>query len=158
MPPLLSFKTEIQDIVHTLKDKWFDHFGVPQEIHFKKGKVEVSQLALALEQLTGSTPNDTPICRSRNKTFNTETKTQWRINQKEMPDEEFVNAINFFHHTRGAGPNIGTITTQPPQPISQDTESNKDVSDNVEISQHYPYRIPNRWKQKNIRICCHKLS
>jgi hypothetical protein len=47
---------------------------------------------------------------------------------------------------------------QPPQPISQETKKPNDINDNDEINQHYQYKMPNRWKWKNVRVCCHKLQ
>ncbi len=148
----------IQEIVHTLGNNWFNHFGFPKEIFFKKGKVETSPLSQAINHLTGSTPNDVPKCRSQDKTFNTETQTQWRENQNQMSCEEFVNAINFFHHTKGAGPATEANTTGQPQQADQKEGINDVVNNTVEPNQQYQCKRANWCKRKDVRICCHKLQ
>ncbi len=37
------------------------------------------------------------ICKSRMETFNTEVEQQWKQNQHEVSEEEFVNTVNFFY-------------------------------------------------------------
>ncbi len=40
----------------------------------------------------------TVTCRSRPTTFTTETKQQCRLTKQQLPEAEFVNAVNFFHN------------------------------------------------------------
>jgi hypothetical protein len=85
----------------------------------KKGKAETSQLSQAINQLTGPAHNNSPKCRSQDKTFNTEAEAQWKKNQNQLSHKEFVNAINFFYHTKGAGPSIEANTTRQLQQANQ---------------------------------------
>jgi hypothetical protein len=47
----------------------------------------------------------TVTCKSRPATFNNKTEQQWRLNLQQLLEEEFVNAINFFHNIRN--PELG---------------------------------------------------
>jgi hypothetical protein len=40
------------DLINTMERSWFNQYGFPKEIHFKKGKVEVSQLTQKINQLS----------------------------------------------------------------------------------------------------------
>jgi len=54
-------KDQIEDIVDTLSTHWFSPlFGIPEEIYFKKGKVETSRLSQAINQRAGLTPYNAP--------------------------------------------------------------------------------------------------
>jgi len=41
-------------------------------------------------------------CKCRPTTFNTEMEQQWKLNQHHLLEEEFVNAINFFHNIQNS--------------------------------------------------------
>jgi hypothetical protein len=65
-------------IVRTLTNDWFNKFGFPQTIHFKEGKVRVSQLA---QKINNMAPPMTLTCKNWPTTFNTETKQKWKLTQ-----------------------------------------------------------------------------
>ncbi len=55
---LQEVEDQIKDIVGTLSTNWFNQFGIPKEIYFKKGKVETSRLSQAINQQAGLIPNN----------------------------------------------------------------------------------------------------
>jgi hypothetical protein len=58
--------------------------------------VKVSQLEQKINKMA---PLMTTVtCRSRPTTFTTETKQQCRLTKQQLPEAEFVNAVNFFHN------------------------------------------------------------
>jgi hypothetical protein len=70
----------------------------------------------------------------------------------------FVTAINFFHHINGTGTDIESNTAQQLQQTNKEAVSEHNFDDNVEPIQNHLDGTMSRWKQKNIRICCHKLQ
>jgi hypothetical protein len=91
------------------------------EKSFKEGKVQVSQLEQKLNKMAPMTTTIT--CKSRPTTFNTETEQQWRLDQHQLLEGEFVNAVNFFHNIQN--PELGE--TAVPQTTNQGTEKLQDV-------------------------------
>ncbi len=85
-------------LIHALKTHWFDKFGFPGTILFKQGKVQISKLEQKINKMALLTT--TVTCKSRTTTFNTETEQQWKQNQHQLLEEDFVNEINFFHNIR----------------------------------------------------------
>jgi hypothetical protein len=83
-------------LIYALKTHWFDKYGFPKTILFKQGKVQVSKLEQNINKMAPLTM--TVACKSRMTTFNTETEQQWKQNQHQLPEEDFVNAMNFFHN------------------------------------------------------------
>jgi hypothetical protein len=99
------------EITLNLDKHWFCSFSFPAEVYFKGGKVEVSQLSHAIGQLTRAAHSNAPKCKSWYKTFNTETEAQWMRNKDLISSEDFVEVINFFHHTSGARPILDADAT-----------------------------------------------
>jgi hypothetical protein len=90
-------------LLHTLQTNWFNKLGIPKTILLKQGKVQISKLEKKIYKRT-PLPK-TVACRSQSTTFNTETEQQWQQNQHQLPEEEFINAVNFFHNLRN--PELG---------------------------------------------------
>jgi hypothetical protein len=90
------------------------------------------------------------ICKSWPTTFNTDTEQQWRLNQHLLLEEEFVNAVNFFHNVRN--PDLGET------PISQMTHqtTEKDNDDHKERNQEEEQEVENDFKEVNNLLCTHK--
>jgi len=84
-------------------------------------KVQVSQLEKMINKIAHITMTIT--CKSRPTTSNTKTKQQWRLNQHQLLEGEFVNAVNFFHNIWN--PELGE--TPVPQMTKQGTEKLHDV-------------------------------
>jgi hypothetical protein len=154
-------------IAQNLDKHWFNNFGLPMEIYFKKGKVETSQLSHAIDKLTGDAHNQTPKCNSQSKTYNLEIEVQWMNNKDVIPSKEFVEAINFFHHIKGVGPVIETeaiIQQQPSQPDQNKTIGKKcshtqnPLLNLAEFEQPGQYRGTNLLKRKDVKLCRHKLQ
>jgi len=90
-------------LLHTLQTNWFNKLGIPKTILLKQGKVQISKLE---KKIYKRTPLPKMVaCRSQSTTFNTETEQQWQQNQHQLPEEEFINAVNFFHNLRN--PELG---------------------------------------------------
>jgi len=108
-------------LLQTLNTQWFDKFGFPGKILFKEGKVQVSQLEQKINKMAPIIMTIT--CKSRPTTFNTETKQQWRLNQHQLLEGEFINAVNFFHNIQ----NPELSETPIPQMTNQGTEKLHDI-------------------------------
>jgi hypothetical protein len=82
--------------MEALKTQWFNVYGTPRTIFLKQGKVQVSKLEKKIKELA---PLETTVtCKSQMNTFNTEIEQQWKQDQHQISEKEFVNAINFFHN------------------------------------------------------------
>jgi hypothetical protein len=150
--------------VRTLTNDWFNKFGFPQTIHFKEGRVRVSQLA---QKINNMAPPMTLTCKNWPTTFNTETKQKWKLTQQHLPEEEFVNAFNFFHNFQN--PELGE--TQISQATNQVTESlpeiNKEHGPEKDYNEEecldededkpYTHRFSGP-KRKTIKVYRHKLQ
>jgi hypothetical protein len=85
----------VNSLIKALQTVWFNKYGYPSTIFLKQGKVQVSKLEENLNKLT---PLDTTVtCKSRVTMFNSETEQQWKQNQQQLSEEEFINMVNFFH-------------------------------------------------------------
>jgi hypothetical protein len=99
-------------MIKTISKSWFNQYGIPREIHFKKGKVDVSQLTQKINQLSLPAATTTVQGKSQITTFNTEIECQWELAQTHIPEDNFVNAINFFHKLQNP---IPKTAHRPPQ-------------------------------------------
>jgi hypothetical protein len=107
-------------LLHTLKNHWFNKFGFPRMILFKQGKVQVSKLEQKINKMAPLIM--TVTCKSQPTTFNMEMEQQWKLNQHHLLEEEFVNAVNFFHDIQ----NSELSETSSHQTTQQDTEKLND--------------------------------
>jgi hypothetical protein len=82
-------------MITALRDYWFNPYGYPKTISFIQGKVQTSRLEKIINDLAPLKQRVT--CKSRSDTFNTEVEQQWKQNQQETSQEEFVHTVNFFH-------------------------------------------------------------
>jgi hypothetical protein len=84
----------IDSTISAIWNYWCQPYGFPETIHFKQGKVQTSKLESKINDLI---PLKHKIsCRSRTSTFNPEKEQQWRQNQNEISEEEFVHTMNFL--------------------------------------------------------------
>jgi hypothetical protein len=99
--------------------------------------VETSKLTLAINRITKA--QNTPKCKTRKDTYNTETETQWTSskNKNLFTDKEFAEAINFFHYTRGTGPEKNSQTLQE----TQDPDESAGQDQNHDGVQTFPQDI-----------------
>ncbi len=106
-------------------------------------------------------------CKSRNNIFNTEVKQQWKQNQHELLEEEFVDTVNLFyklqepeHNQDWGNTNSGyhQITENYPETSStleDEDEPEYDLDDLLHFSEDRPTSQP---KRKSISLCRHKLQ
>jgi hypothetical protein len=109
----------------------------------------------------------TIMCKSLPTTFNTQTEQQYRLNQHQLLQGEFINAVNFFHNIRN--PELGE--TPVPQMTNQGTgklhdvhkeqgqEDEDKVEDDLEEmkNQLCTYKSSNP-RRKMIKLCRHELQ
>jgi len=157
----LSFQTTVKKNCSKLFQKnWFKQYGIPREIHFKKGKVEVSQLTQKINQLALPTDKTKVQGKSWNSTFNTEIECQWKLTHSQIPEEDFVTAVNFFHELQNP---VLDIIHRPPT-LDSDMGDKKliynlheDDHEGTEEEDEIKY---NHWhssrKRKMIWLCHHK--
>jgi hypothetical protein len=150
------------NLFQTLKNIWFNKFGLPREIHLKEGKVKVSKLAQRINKLT---PTTTVTCKNWSTIFNMEIEHQWRLTRPQLLEEDFVNAINFFHNIWY--PELSE--TQMHQTASQDTESlhnfNEEQGQDEDLDEEGLNEAENKQythkfdglKRKKVKLCHHKL-
>jgi hypothetical protein len=107
-------------------------------------------------------------------TFNTEIEQQWKQNQQQTSEEEFVDMVNFFHKTRKLEleRQWSSINSRDFEDNDENSESdensdqeNKDEAENnfeennfEEICRLTNSHPTNQSKRKSIRLCRHKLQ
>jgi hypothetical protein len=151
--------------VTAIRDYWFKTYGYPDTISFKQGKVQVSKLE---KKINNWVPLEQRVtCKSRNNIFNTEVEQQWEQNQHEIPEEEFVNTVNFFyelqepeHNQDWGNTNSGyhqiTENYRETDGTSEDEDRPEyDLDDLLHFSDNRPTYQP---KRKSISLCRHKLQ
>jgi hypothetical protein len=151
-------------LLHALKTHWFDKFGFPRTILFKQGKVQI-KLELKINKMTPLTM--TVTCKSWATTYNTDTEQQWEQNQHQLPEQEFFEAVNFFHNIRKS--ELGEILSH--QTAQQGTEkldnnhggqtqeeeerTKEDLEEFGNVISTHKAGNPRR---KMIKLCQHKLQ
>jgi hypothetical protein len=130
-------------------------------IFLKQGMVQVSKLEKKIKELA---PLETTVtCKSQMNMFNMEIEQQWKQNQHQISEKEFVNTINFFHdfwkpELKGK---TGEATSKNYDNDDRDwSQENEDKTEgNLKEIYHLTTNHPTRHsKRKNIRICWHKLQ
>jgi hypothetical protein len=148
-------------MISTLKNQWFIKYSYPGTISFKQGKVQVSKLEKKINKLAPL--EQTVTYKSRMNTFNTETEQQWKQNQRQISEEEFVNMVNFFHNLRK--PELERKWSNVNLRDSDDDDENSDQENEDEAENdfkeigHLTTNHPTsqlRWK--TISLCRHKLQ
>jgi hypothetical protein len=140
----------------TLTTQWFNKYGYPRTIFLKQGKVQASKLEKKINELA---PLETTVtCKSQMNTFNTETEQQWKQNRHQILEEEFVNAVNFFHDFRKpelkekSGGATSRNYNNDDRGLSQVNEDENE--NNFEEIYHFTSNHPmSLSKRKTIRIC-----
>jgi len=110
---------------------------------------------------------------TQDKTFNTETEAQWMRNKDLISSEDFVEAINFFHHTSSARPILDADATNQHHWPKQDKKEKIDEKWSCTLNPSIDLTItkaavqPNQWSQnqwadqlkwKDVKVCRHKLQ
>jgi hypothetical protein len=152
-------------MVTALREYWFKPYGYPETISFKQGNVQTSRLEKIINDLAPLKQKVT--CKSRSDTFDTEVEQQWKQNQHEILEEEFVHTVNFFHelqepeHSKdwddlhSGYHEITENNTETDDRSEGEDESGYDLKDLYHLSNDQP--IP-RTKRKGISLCRHKLQ
>jgi len=150
--------------VTALWEYWFKPYGYPETISFKQGNVQTSRLEKIINDLAPLKQKVT--CKSRSDTFDTEVEQQWKQNQHEISEEEFVHTVNFFHelqepeHSKdwddlhSGYHEITENNTETDDRSEGEDESGYDLKDLYHLSNDQPIPI----KRKGISLCRHKLQ
>ncbi len=109
----------------------------------------------------------TVTCKTRPTTFNTETEQQWKLNQHQLLEEEFVNAVNFFHNIQNSelSEDSSHQTTPPDTEKLNDNHEDltqgekEEVKDDLEeVDNLIGTHKSGTSRRKSIRLCQHKLQ
>ncbi len=138
---------------------------ITETISFKQGKVQASKLEKKINEWAPLERRVT--CKNRINTFNPEVEQQWEQNQQELPEEEFINTVNFFYelqepeHKKNWGDTNSRhldITENYPE-----TDSNSEDEDEPEYNLDNLFQLSDdqltyQTRRKSISLCRHKLQ
>jgi hypothetical protein len=136
-------------------------FGFPGTILFKQGKVQISKLEQKINRIAPLTT--TVTCKSQTTTFNTEMEQQWKQNQHQLPEEDFVNALNFFHNIRKSElrETSSHQTTEKLNDNHEDQNQEDKERAKDDVKEFYNLICTHKarnTRRKAIKLCWHKLQ